>query len=179
MNMAGLPASPSSVAPPGPALRDIHLPSSPSWWPPAPGWWALGVLLLSVLLGAAWLVWRRRVAARARRRVLAEVDRLLERYRQDHAGAALAGGLHQLLRRVARRHDAAAAHQRGDAWRRTLARMPVDAATLDRLQSLEQAIYRPASSFDHEAAASAVRQWLQLALRPRAWRVPSAEQADA
>ena len=34
-------------------LREIHLPESIGWWPPAPGWWALPVL---VLLGGA-VVW--------------------------------------------------------------------------------------------------------------------------
>jgi len=36
-------------------LRDIHLPDSVSWWPPAIGWWLvlLSVILLSIL--AFWL----------------------------------------------------------------------------------------------------------------------------
>ena len=30
-------------------LKDIHLPSPVSFWPPAPGWWILAVLLISSL----------------------------------------------------------------------------------------------------------------------------------
>lgn len=173
------PASPTTSSPPGPGLRDIHLPPEPSWWPPAPGWWALSVLLLVLLLVAIWLWRRQRRELHQRQQVLLEVDRLVLRHRGDGDQAALASGLHQLLRRVARRHDALATQQRGEAWRRTLARMPVDAITLDRLLALDQQIYRPASSFDHAAAVTAVRKWLRLALKPAAWKRTAQEQAHA
>lgn len=35
-------------------LRDIHLPDAVSWWPPAPGWWALLALCLIVVF-SVWL----------------------------------------------------------------------------------------------------------------------------
>lgn len=34
-------------------LRDIHLPEPVSWWPPAPGWWVIG---LAALLALAWAI---------------------------------------------------------------------------------------------------------------------------
>ncbi|MEO9216837.1 MAG: DUF4381 domain-containing protein [Rhodanobacter sp.] len=160
-------------------MRDIHLPPEPSWWPPAPGWWVLAALLLLALLAAIWF-WRRyRRVQHQQQQVLHELDRLVVRHRHDGDQAALASGLHQLLRRVARRHDALAAQQRGDAWRQTLARMPVDVVTLDRLLALDQQIYRPPSSFDHAAAVAAVRQWLRLALKSAAWKRSAPEHAHA
>ncbi len=46
------------------ALRDIHLPTDPAMWPPAPGWWLVGI---GWVLVAAWLVW---LIRRTRKRTL-------------------------------------------------------------------------------------------------------------
>lgn len=170
--MMPLPSSPA-----GPVLRDIHLPPAPAWWPPAPGWWLLAVLVLLALLAVAWL-WRRHRRLRLQRRqLLGELERLAERHVRDGDDAALAAALHQLLRRVARRHDEAAARQRGESWRQTLARVPVATAVLERLQALEPAIYRPHAGFDVPATLAAVRSWLQAAARPRVWK-PVATESD-
>lgn len=170
---------PPPVPSPGPQLREIHLPPAPSWWPPAPGWWMLAVLLLALsLLGIGWWRRRRRVLHR-HRQVLDELERIAGQHRRDGDGLALASDLHQLLRRVARQHDAQAARQRGDAWRQTLARVPVDAATLQQLLALDQRIYRLPASFDHAASVAAVRTWLRLALKPASWKPSATEHADA
>lgn len=177
--MLQAPASASTVAPTGPTLRDIHLPPEPSWWPPAPGWWLLGGLLLILAATAVWL-WRRRRRLRARRRhVMDELDRLVRQHVQDGNTQALAGGLHQLLRRVARPHDVLAVRQRGEAWRKTLARVPTDAETLEHLLALDQAMYRAEGSFDPAPVVSAVRRWLCAALKSRAWRKAVTEHDDA
>ena len=168
--MQTLPTSSSSAAAQGPVLRDIHLPPDPSWWPPAPGWWMLAALVIAVFLIGTW-VWRRhRKQLWQRERVLAELDAMEHQYANDGNHSALAGGMHQLLRRVARRHDARATQVLGPAWRATLARVPVDAATLDQLMTLDQVMYRAPSSFDQSAASAAVRQWLRLALQPGKWK---------
>ena len=169
----------AATAPAGPRLRDIHLPPQPSWWPPAPGWWVLAVLLLAAALLGVWFWRRHRRVVWRREQVLLELDALARRHQSDGDQAALANGLHQLLRRVARRHDAMATQQRGEAWRQTLARVPIDAITLDRLLTLEQAIYRPQPSFDHAAAVAAVRQWLRVALKPATWKPMATERNHA
>ena len=152
---------PAATPADGPVLRDIHMPPPPPWWPPAPGWWLLAVLAL-LSLAAAVLLWRRLSRGRKRRaRVLAEVDALADRYADD--AQALATGLHQLLRRVIRTRDPAAARLRGEAWRAALADTPVDADTLDRLLQLEPAIYRR-QAYDRDGMIDAVRRWLGLSL---------------
>lgn len=177
--MMAPPTMPATVPSSGPRLRDIHLPPDPAWWPPAPGWWVLAALVLLALVVGAWQWQRYRRTQRQRQQVLLELDQLALRHHRDGDAEALAGGLHQLLRRVARQHDAMATKQRGDAWQRTLARMPVDAATLEVLLALDQQIYRADVAFDHAAAVKAVRQWLRFALKPTTWKRKAMVHADA
>lgn len=165
-----LPQTTPPTAPPGPSLRDIHLPPNPSWWPPAPGWWIAAALVL-VVVALASMIWRRRQAVlRQRRRIVAQLDDMLAQHELDGDPVRLTSAMHQLLRRVARQHEPKAARQRGEAWQQTLSRIPIGAPSLQRLFALEQAVYRPPHSIDHRADAVAVRQWLQLALRPGNWK---------
>ena len=176
---AGQPATAASVS--GPNLRDIHLPAEPSWWPPAPGWWLLAVLALLVIVVVLW-AWRRHRRVRGReQQVLDELDQLVRQHRADDSPDGLLGDLHQLLRRVARRHDPQATHQRGEAWRQTLARVPVDAATLHRLVALDELIYQPPAARDDEVTIAAVRAWLRLAVKSSKWKAAKSgqEAADA
>jgi hypothetical protein len=97
-------------------LHDIHLPPPVSFWPPAPGWWALAALL--VLLGAA-LAWElRRRRASVRRLALRELAELASRFGEQPDRVALAVSLSTLLRRVAlaRRARAEVASLHGEAW---------------------------------------------------------------
>lgn len=87
-------------------LRDWHAPEPVSWWPPAPGWWILGLLLLGLLLlgGMRWLRrWRgdarkRSAAVRAALIELASLRTLLQSGGEPRAFAA---GVSALLRRLA------------------------------------------------------------------------------
>ncbi|CAK0765125.1 DUF4381 domain-containing protein [Gammaproteobacteria bacterium] len=56
-------------------LRDIHLPTPISWWPPAPGWWFLAGLLLVLIGLATWLL-RLRRGERWRRAAFHELTQL-------------------------------------------------------------------------------------------------------
>jgi hypothetical protein len=145
------------------ALRDIHLPAAPPWWPPAPGWWVLmGVLCVVSIV--AYLIYRRARRERIwREQILAEIPSLAARHPDDDI--AYAASLHQLLRRAARRYAADAHQLQGERWRQVLAQVPVDTATVDTLMTLEARMYQPRAEFDRVAMQSAVHRWLHSALR--------------
>jgi cbb3-type cytochrome oxidase subunit 3 len=82
-------------------LRDIHLPEPVGFWPLAPGWYILAVVLLLLAIGVAYLVYRRHRRGRAKRQALLL---LLEYERQYAAGSeasVISAQVSKLLRRVA------------------------------------------------------------------------------
>lgn len=92
------------------ALRDIHLPDTPPFWPPAPGWWlsAAALAVLAVLVAA--LYWRRRGARR-------RLERLFDARVAAAADApARIAAMSELLRRAALRRDPSSAALEGEAW---------------------------------------------------------------
>ncbi|GAB4189030.1 MAG: hypothetical protein Tsb002_15770 [Wenzhouxiangellaceae bacterium] len=100
-------------------LRDIHAAPTPDWWPPAPGWWLLAlilaVLLFYIVRGAMrWLRrWRRR------RAIIAEFTQTLSRYDEHGDRRRLAMELDLLLRRLALlRWGADSAGATGEQWLR-------------------------------------------------------------
>jgi hypothetical protein len=57
-------------------LHDIVVPAPVPWWPPAPGWFPLGGMVLALLGLAAWAAIARRRRNRYRRAALAELGQL-------------------------------------------------------------------------------------------------------
>jgi len=107
-------------------MRDIHYPADPGWFPPAPGWWLVLLLIIAV---AIWLslMWRARQRARA---PYAAALALLADAQQREAGGELATRdyldlCNQILKRllVHVRHNDLAVAASGSAWLAELDRL--------------------------------------------------------
>ena len=71
-------------------IRDLHLPDAIGWWPLAPGWWLVIVL---IAVGLAWLVrkWFRAFShGAARRHALRQLQAYCKNY-VEHGNAVLFG----------------------------------------------------------------------------------------
>jgi Domain of unknown function (DUF4381) len=78
-------------------LHEIMVPPPVPWWPPAPAWYALGVMIGVVVAVSAWRVSARWSRNRYRRAALAELDRL----EADPANPQAPPALAILVKRVA------------------------------------------------------------------------------
>jgi len=104
-------------------LADIHLPEPIGLWPPAPGWWILGLLILLGLayLGRRWyLSYQRKLILR---QALAELDGCASDYAHadsddDKARVNYVNAVNTVMRRVALVHysDQQVAALSGREW---------------------------------------------------------------
>ena len=93
-------------------LHDIVLPEPIAWWPPAPGWYVVGALVLLALAILAWRAWRSWRRSAYRRAALAELEQL------DDGNRDGLTRLPALLKRtaLAAYERTAVASLSGDAW---------------------------------------------------------------
>ncbi len=141
-------------------LRDIHLPADPAFWPPAPGWWLAGGLILAlvVLVIARGLkAWRRH---RRRRRALAQLQALATL----GPGPELAARVSELLKRVAlgsftRREVAGIS---GRAWLTFLDRTGGDGRFAEGPgRALAEGPYLASAEFDAAALLELAKDWVR------------------
>jgi len=156
-------------------LRDIHLPEPISWWPPAPGWWILLIVVPTLAFLLAWL-WRWLRRKTPRKLALQELESIVQ------------GGqdAQEKVRRIAilLRRTALSVYPReevaglaGEAWLAFLDGPLQDkgfSAGAGRL--LIEAPYRREAQADVEGLAGLCRAWIKslprasrqaLAKRPR------------
>ena len=155
-------------------LRDIHLPDASLWWPPAPGWWLLALLLLVLMASIPWLLKRLRRKS-LKSLSLREVERIREAARTGSDDRELLRELSALLRRILisyyGREQVAAAS--GSEWQARMAQLaPGDAFSEDQLRLLGEDRFRRQVEADIEALLRSSERWIR-ALPQRYIDVPA------
>ncbi len=146
-------------------LRDVILPATPSFWPPAVGWWLSALLLSGLAVAGIWLV-RRKSKSRLRNAVAAQVDQI-----SNQAPAEAVRELSVLMRKVALtafpRSQVAALTQ--DDWLVFLDRSGrTDQFTQGIGKSLAEAPYAPQPQVDIDALVQLCRDWIETVMRNQA-----------
>ena len=80
-------------------LRDIHLPSSIAWWPPAPGWWIVLAVIVSLSVLGIFL-YRRKQRRKMFVAATQEFENIQHHYTDNQNVQLLAKALSIWLRRV-------------------------------------------------------------------------------
>jgi hypothetical protein len=82
-------------------LHPLREPALIGWWPVAPGWWLLLVLVLLCLAALGYILVRRYRATAYRRRALAQLQQLQQAYQDGGDASAYIGQTNALLKSVA------------------------------------------------------------------------------
>ncbi|UTA49360.1 DUF4381 domain-containing protein [Simiduia sp. 21SJ11W-1] len=152
-------------------IKDIHLPAEVGGWPPAPGWWLLGLILLLLIALGFWKYQQRRQVTAARNALLmqaqAELARAYSHYQRHNNAQQLAQALNALLRRAAlSRGEPQAIHLTDKAWLTFInSRAQGSGTQCEHMgQMLLVQAYQPGNTLTPEqiaACVEAVRRWLQ------------------
>ncbi len=99
-------------------LKDIHLPPSVGWWPLAPGWYLLMLLVFVVVIVLSYKIYRKKQHAKPKLQALALLKRYQQHYNKENNSQITSAHISELLRRVALvyfpREHVASLH--GDSW---------------------------------------------------------------
>jgi hypothetical protein len=150
-------------------LFDIVTPPPVPWWPPAPGWFVVGGVVLVLAVWIACRAWKHWQAAAYRRTALAEWQLLKAQAADPRQCAVALRQLPELVKRTALaafpREDVASLS--GTAWLRFLDRTArTDPFTRGRGQLLPELSYNPRATAQVDTVAveelfAAVRRWMR------------------
>lgn len=144
-------------------LRDVHLPTPVSWWPPAPGWWGVVILLLVMVLGT--VIWFRYAKQRRYRKIaLKSLAELAASWSGGDDARLVVAQIANLLRRVAIESygRAAVAQLTGTAWLEFLDRTgKTNQFSQGAGEILGTAQYQPTLTADPAALCTVVKNWIK------------------
>jgi len=150
-------------------LRDIHLPTDPSMWPLAPGWWVLIVLALVAFYYLFKLLAKIQNTKRLNQLMQDELLSVRESYKNHNNKHKLAADVSTLLNRFVIHvlKDSNASSLSGEAWIVYLNSRVNDQVFDDFKNELTQAQYQKDVDFDVPRLIATVKNYFPKAIKNR------------
>lgn len=144
-------------------LRDIHAAPAVPWWPPAPGWWLLALLVLVLFFWLGRRGLKRFQVHQRRKQMLGWVDHLNATIDPARDPQAYLSTLNRIFKLVALRafpgqHCALLA---GQDWVDFLTAHMHNSQASDTLNLLASGPYDPSPQFDPEEMSELTRSWIR------------------
>lgn len=143
-------------------LRDIHLPGLVGWWPLAPGWYLLLMILVLTLLSLVFLLRRHYLQAQVKRQALHVLVSYEQAFIEHRNSQITAAQVSELLKRVAlmyfSRSDVASLQ--GDAWIMFLNQTSKQLDFNEVRHELLEVPYQPMTTDDLQRLFQLARQWI-------------------
>ncbi len=145
-------------------LRDITLPTEVSWWPPAPGWWLLAVLLIIAIIfsirGLKTRYHRTSILVLAQK----ERDEIISRYNKNEDSVALMSQLSILLKRYALlcfpEKNIAGLH--GEPWQQFIMKQGPNTTDANQVaELLTTSPYKKTEAINAETVITYFNHWLE------------------
>lgn len=144
-------------------LRDIHSAASVPWWPPAPGWWVLAMLVLAVLVWIGKRLLKGFRNHQRRQQMLAWVDLLNISTDPRSEPQAYLATLNRIFKLIALRAfpQQSCAQLSGQDWADFLIERMTKSPSAESLNILATGPYDPAPVFDPELLSNLARNWIK------------------
>ena len=144
-------------------LRDIHLPDTIIWWPPALGWWLLAIGLPILIAGMIFLRrWLKHQSVK--KRSIIEFRQITRSFEDQQDAGLLIGQISTLLRRIVITYQGRdqAAGITGDHWIDELNELVVERCFNDEQESLlRHGQFQRNFDFDSQALIASCERWIK------------------
>lgn len=144
-------------------LRDIHTASEPGWWPPAPGWWLLALLIAVLLAFALRQGYQRWRVARRRGRLLAALEQIGQEIDPAVDPHEYLARMNKLFRVIALRAfpGTACVRLQGADWVHFLQSLMPESAAAASLSALASGPYEEHPRFDVNSLRQLAQTWVR------------------
>ena len=144
-------------------LLDIHAAAEPGLWPPAPGWWVLGLLLFVVLFYLLRQLAKHIAVHRRRQAWMRELDALSALHDPGFDPHGYLASVNRLFRAVALKAfpGTECARLEGDHWVAFISGLMPEGTDSAALAVLARGPYEPQPDFDQPALESLAATWVK------------------